>query len=172
MERNINKPNGLGTILICRLRFLLDNNAKKCLKIASNVSKICVGALTTKLLGDSWQLFLVLLLLLFGIRSFLRGFVRWLDYLFILWGAQHCRDLAGILGWRRYRTVLGRSFKGMWPYLLHEVLKGHPEDALFRPMGHEFEPQLRGPQGGRVRPVSSPGKPAPWITKTDKSMKN
>ena len=101
MERNINKPNGLGTILICRLRFLLDSNAKKCLKIASNVSKICVGALTTKLLGDSWQLLLVLLVLLFGIRSFLRGFVRWLDYLFILWGAQHCRDLAGILGWRR-----------------------------------------------------------------------
>lgn len=38
-------------------------------------------------------------------------------------------------------------------------------------MDHEFEPQLRGPQMGRVRPVSSPGKPAPWITKTDKSMR-
>ena len=103
LERTINKPNGLGTILICPLRFLLDNNAKnfKCLKLASNVNKILAGALTTELLGDSWQLLLVLLVLLFGICSFFRGFVRWLRYLFILWGARHCHALAGILGWRR-----------------------------------------------------------------------
>ena len=84
LERNINKLNGLGTILICRL--LLDSNAKnfKCLKIASNVNKIWAGALTTKLLGDSWQLLLVLLVLLFGIRSLFRGLVCWLDYSFIL----------------------------------------------------------------------------------------